>query len=123
MAAARSEAPSSTFSEEQRAELSTLIAEAVGSVGAPPADVQDAGKKEVPKVSDSEWAGMSDRQRQGWVESMVTHHLSELARQDKDYERDRKIAELEGRKAPEPEKAPSVWTRLQGLLWGEPDAR
>lgn len=120
--AARSDAPPSAFDEDQRAELKALIAEAVAS-GTPPPAAEPAGKSEGPTVTDDEWAKMSDRQRQGFVDSRVKHVLGELARLDADQRRDAKLAELEvGNKAPEPEKPPSVWTRLQGFLWGEPDA-
>lgn len=120
MATARSstDAPTSGFTEEQRSELSELIAQAVKGSAPPPQSEEPASK--APVVSDAEWGSMSDRQRQGWVESMVNHHLSELARADADYERDRKIAELSASKGPEPEKPPSVVTRLQKLIWGDP---
>lgn len=117
MTDARSEAP--TFTEEQRAELVALIAEATKGGEAPP---PDALPKDAPKVTDAEWDSMSDRHKQSWIKSVVDHHLGELSRKDADAERDARLAELEARKAPEPERAPSVWSRLQGVLWGQPDA-
>ena len=103
------------FSAEQKAELAALVKEAVGSTSAPPA--KDQPKNE-PQVTDDQWASMSDRQRQSFVTSVVDFRLDELARADADTQRDAKIAELEKKRSAEPERAPSVWTRIQGFLWG-----
>lgn len=121
MATGKPSTDTSAFSEEQRLELAALIAEAVKG-GAPPDKIQP---KEGPKITDDEWAAMSDRQRQSFITSVVDHRLDELARLDADADRDRKIAELQaqGAKKPEPEQAPSVWTKLQGVLWGTQEAK
>jgi hypothetical protein len=108
------------FTEEQRTELAAMIAEAVKGNTPPLSNNQPPA---APAVSDDEWASMSDRSRQSFIESVVNHHLSELAKYDADSRRDAQLAELSGKKPPEPERAPSVWSRLQGILWGEPDER
>lgn len=109
----------SGFTEEQRSELATLIAEAVGGAKPPAPEEQPSN---VPQVSDDEWASMSDKSRQGYIESVVSHMLSELAHLDADQRRDAQIADLANQK-PEPERPPSIVSKLQKLLWGDPDER
>jgi hypothetical protein len=113
-------ASSEGFTDAQKSELSAMIAEAVKSNTAPPKEDQPKG---APTVTDEEWAGMSDRKRENFITQVVDARLDELARLDADAERDRKIADLEKKNGqPLPEKAPSVWTKLQGFLWGAADA-
>lgn len=121
MSNARStETPTSGFTEEQRSELAELIAEAVKG-GAPPPENQP---KDGPQVTDDEWGGWSDRKKQNFITELVDHRLGELARLDKDYQRDAKIAELESKnRTPEPERTPSTWSKIQGFLWGDKDAQ
>jgi hypothetical protein len=109
----------SGFSEEERSELRQLIAEAVGSATPPPA------AKEPPPgpkaVSDDEWDRMSDRSRESWVRQLVDFRLDELARDDEVARQRADIDALKADKTPEPEAPPSVVTKVQRWLWGEPD--
>jgi hypothetical protein len=107
----------SGFTEEQRGELRDLISEVVG--GAKPPTV---GPKEKvgPAMSDSEWDAMSDRQRESWVRKLVDFRLDELARDDEIARQRADIDDLKNQK-PEPEATPSIVTKLQKWLWGEPD--
>jgi hypothetical protein len=106
----------SGFSEEQRGELRDLIAEAVGGAKPPPAPKEKVG----PALTDSEWDAMSDRQRESWVRKLVDFRLDELAREDEIARHGADIDALKNQK-PEPEATPSVVTKLQRWLWGEPD--
>ena len=109
-------APEPAFSDAQKGELAAMIAEAVKSGTPPKAPNEPTGPK---KVTDDEWDNMSDRQRESWVRQLVDFRLDELVRMDADAERDRKLAELEAKTAkPEPERPPSVVSRLQSFLWG-----
>jgi hypothetical protein len=119
-AAPEPEAPTSGFSEEQRSELRQLIAEAVGSATPPKAATPEkaAGPKQ---VSDSEWDAMSDRQRESWVRQLVDFRLDELARDDEFARQRADIDALKADKTPEPEAPPSVVSKIQKFLWGEPE--
>lgn len=111
--------PDAVFSPAQEARLAQLMKEAVASSKPPEAP---ANEPKVPRVSDAEWDGMSERAREGWVRSVVDFHLKSLAKEDEDAKLRAKVAELETRKIPE--KPPSVAQRLQRLLWGtEPEPR
>jgi len=116
-AAPEPEAPTSGFSEEQRSELRDLIAEVVGSSKPPPAP----DKGPAPKVSDSEWDAMSDRQRESWVRQLVDFRLDELARDDEVARQRADIDALKADKTPEAEAPPSVVSKIQKFLWGEPE--
>jgi hypothetical protein len=127
MAATRNTPPEPTgtatdtsgFSEDQRNELKSLIAEAVGSATPPATDpAKDAPKK----VTDAEWDTMSDRQRESWVRQLVDFRLDELSRDDEIARQRAEIEALKADKTPAPEKAPSVVTKLQKMLWGDAPA-
>jgi hypothetical protein len=113
--AAESDAGEAGFSDAQRSELRELIAEVVAGAKPPEAAAKPAG----PKVSDSEWDAMSDRQRESWVRQLVDFRLDELARDDEVARQRADLDELKAR--PEPEAPPSVVTKMQKWLWGEPD--
>lgn len=124
MAGTRSptQAPTTTetsgFTEDQRNELKALIQEAIGSAAlSPPA----AQAKSAPAVSEEGWGKMSDRQRQSLVSQLVDFRLDELARIEADADRDRKIADLQ--KKGQPERPPSTWSKIQGILWGSEPAK
>jgi hypothetical protein len=71
---------SSGFTEDQRSELRSIIAEVVGSATPPAAPAASAaGPKQ---LSDSEWDALSDRQRESWVRQLVDFRLDVLARDD-----------------------------------------
>jgi len=105
------------FSEEQRSELRSLIAEVVGGDKPPPAPAAPSRVK----VSDSDWDGASDRQRESWVRQMVDDELERLAKDDEIARQRADIDALKADKTPEPEKAPNVVTKLQKFLWGDPE--
>jgi hypothetical protein len=108
------------FTEEQRSELEELIARAVGSAKPPEAKPAPAGP---PAKSDDEWDAMSDRQRESWVRSLVDFRLDELSRDDEMARQRDEIEKLKNDKTPEPEKAPSVVSKIQKFLWGDPDSK
>jgi hypothetical protein len=108
----------SGFTEDQRSELRSIIAEVVGAATPPAAPAASAGPKQ---VSDSEWDAMSDRQRESWVRQLVDFRLDELSRDDEIARQRGEIEQLKNDKTPEPEAAPSVVTKIQKFLWGEPD--
>jgi len=110
------EGQTSGFTEEQRSELRDLIAEAVGSATPPKAEPPARQK-----VTDSDWDGASDRQRESWVRQMVDDELERLAKDDEIRSQREDIERLKQDKTPEPEAPPSVVTKLQKFLWGEPD--
>jgi hypothetical protein len=106
----------SGFNDDQKNELKALIAEAVGSVKPPP--TSDGPKR----VSDDEWDAMSDRARESWVRQLVDFRLDELSRDDEIARQRSEIEALKRAKTPEPERSPSVVTKLQKWLWGsEPE--
>jgi len=105
------------FSEEQRSELRALIAEVVGGDKAPP-QIQTPARQ---KVTDSDWDGASDRQRESWVRQMVDDELERLAKDDEIRSQREDIERLKQDKTPEPEAPPNVVTRLQKFLWGDPE--
>jgi hypothetical protein len=107
----------SGFTEEQRGELRDLIAEIVGGPKPPPTP---SAAVVGPTLTDSEWDAMSDRQRESWVRKLVDFRLDELARDDEIARQRADIDDLKSQK-PEPEATPSVVTKLQKWLWGEPD--
>lgn len=108
----------SGFTEEERNELKALIAEAVGSAN-PPAG--EPAKPELKRPTDDEWDAMSDRAKESWVRKLVDGRLDELAKEDEAAQLRAKVDALAAeKKEPEPEKAPSVVTKLQKFLWGEP---
>lgn len=109
----------SGFTEEERNELKALIAEAVGSAK-PPAG--EPAKPELKRPTDDEWDGMSDRAKESWVRKLVDGRLAELAKEDEDAQLRAKVDAIaaEKDKKPEPEAAPSVVSKLQKFLWGEP---
>lgn len=111
------EQQTSGFTEEQRSELRELIADAVGATK-PPGPAAPAGPKQ---LSDSEWDAMSDRQRESWVRQLVDFRLDELSRDDEIARQRAEIDALKTDKTPEPEAPPSVVTKIQKFLWGEPD--
>jgi hypothetical protein len=123
MAATRNTPPesgdtqTSRFSEEERSELSQLIADAVKGGSAP---VVDEGPKGPKKLSDSEWDDMTDRAREKWVRELVDFRLDELAKNDDDRQLREKVDALADRK-PEPEAVPSTWSKVQRLIWGDRD--
>ena len=112
------ESQESGFSEAQRSELRDLIAEAVGSAKPPNAPEAPAGPK---KLTDTEWDAMGDRQRESWVRSLVDFRLDELAKDDEIRAQREDIERLKADKTPEPEKPPSVITRIQKFMWGDPE--
>lgn len=107
----------SGFSEDERTELAELIREAIGSGKPPPA----SDKPERPTVTDSEWDAMTDRKRESWVRDLVVSVLDDLAKEDEDARLRADVDKLKEDKTPEPEAPPSVVTRLQRILWGDPD--
>jgi hypothetical protein len=103
------------FNPTQRSELEELIAKAVSGAKPP-----DAGGP--PKVSDDDWDKMSDRQRESWVRQLVDFRLDELSRDEEIARQRSEIEQLKKDKTPEPERPPSVVTKIQRWLWGaEPD--
>jgi len=112
--------PTGGFSDEQRSELEAMIARAVGSSTPPNTPSGPSGP---PTKTDDEWDAMSDRQRESWVRQLVDFRLDELARADADARRDAEIEALKSAKTVEPEKAPSVVTKLQKWLWGDEPAK
>lgn len=113
----------SGFTEEERSELKALIAEAIGSA-TPPTPTGPTGP---PPVTDDEWDKMSDRQREGWVRSLVDDTLDKLARDDADRRRDEEIESLkakqaEGETAPA-DRPPSPLDKLRKFLWGDEPAK
>jgi len=109
----------SGLSEEDRSWIKDAIAEAVGGAKAPVSETPAA-----PKVSDDEWDKMSDRQRESWVRSLVDFELEELMRYDADAKLRAQVADLAAAKEkPEPEAPPSVVSRLQKFLWGDPSEK
>jgi hypothetical protein len=110
----------SGFTEEERKELRDLIAEAVGSVKPPDTPAEPTGPK---KVTDAEWDNMSDRSRESWVRQLVDSELDRLAREDQISRHDAEIEKLKADKTPEPEAPPSVVTKIQKFLWGEPEKK
>jgi hypothetical protein len=109
---------SSGFTEDQRSELRSIIAEVVGAANPPAAPATSSGPKQ---VSDSEWDAMSDRQRESWVRQLVDFRLDELSRDDEIARQRGEIEQLKNDKTPEPEAPPSVVSKIQKFLWGEPD--
>lgn len=112
------DAQTSGFTEDQRSELRTIIAEVVGSAKAPAAAERPSGPK---PVSDAEWETMSDRRRESHVRDIVVEELDRLARDDEIASQRADIDALKNDKTPEPEAPPSIVTRLQKFFWGEPD--
>lgn len=117
-----SDAPA--FSDEQKSELASMIAEAVKGSTPPAQDPPTPAGP--PAVTDAEWDRMTDRARESWVRQLVDSRLDDLARQDADAERDRKIADLERAKAeaeaPPGDRPPTIIDRLRAILWGaDPD--
>jgi hypothetical protein len=112
------DAPASGFSDEQRNELRDLIAEAVGGAKPPAAPSGPTGPKQ---VSDGEWDAMSDRSRETWVRQLVDFRLEELYQADEVARNRADIDELKGQRTAQPEASPSVVTKLQRWLWGEPE--
>jgi hypothetical protein len=109
----------SGFTEDQRSELRSIIAEVVGAATPPAAPATSAaGPKQ---LSDSEWDALSDRQRESWVRQLVDFRLDELARDDEVARQRGEIDALKADRTPEPEAPPSVVTKLQRFLWGDPD--
>jgi hypothetical protein len=112
------EAPATGFSDEQLGELRALIQEVVSGAKAPPAPEASAGPRQ---LRDDEWDAMSDRQRESWVRQLVDFRLDELARDDEVARQRVDIDALKADKTPEPEAPPSVVSRLQKFLWGDPE--
>lgn len=114
--------PASAFSPEQEARLQELIAAAVKSPAPPPGPANNPE----PKVADDEWGKMSMHDRESWVEKRVGWVIDQLAAEDANAERDRRIAELEkekGERERNPDiKPPSVIERIQRALWGSEPA-
>jgi hypothetical protein len=108
----------SGFSEDERSELAAMIAEAVGAAK-PPAARPDAPPR--PTVTDSEWDAMSDRKRESWVRDLVVSVLDDLAHDDEEARLRADVDQLKKDKEPEPEAPPSVVTKVQRILWGDPD--
>ena len=105
------------FTEDQRNEIAAIVAKAIGG-GAP-----SAGKPSpvVPKVTDDEYDRMTDRQREGFIRSVVVDTLEGLAKDDEAARlRDDVDALKQDKGKPEPEAPPSVVTRIQRILWGDP---
>jgi hypothetical protein len=108
------------FTEEQRGELEEMIARVVAGAKPPEAKPAPAGP---PAKSDDEWDAMSDRQRESWVRSLVDFRLDELSRDDEMARQRSEIDALKNDKTPEPEKVPSVVSKIQKFLWGDPDQK
>jgi hypothetical protein len=108
----------SGLSEDDRNWIKSAIAEAVGGVKPPEGSTPTA-----PKVSDDEWDKMSDRQRESWVRSLVDFELEELIRYDADAKLRADVEALKQKPEPEPEAPPSVVSRLQKFLWGDPQEK
>lgn len=117
------EQQSSGFSEEQRSELRELIAEVVAGAKPPKAPEAPEAPQGPRQLSDSEWDVMSDRQRESWVRQLVDFRLDELSRDDEIRAQRDDIERLKADKTPEPEAPPSVVTKIQKFIWGEPDAK
>jgi len=110
----------SAFSEEERSELDAMIAEAVGGSKPPPAAADPKAKE--PRVTDSEWDNMGDRQRESWVRSLVDFRLDELSRDDEIARQRADIDRLKADKTPEAEGTPepaSPLDKVRKFLWGE----
>jgi hypothetical protein len=113
------DAQTSGFTEDQRSELRQIIEEVVGRATPPaPAAEKASGPR---RLSDSEWDSMSDRAREGWVRELVDSELDRLARDDEVARQRADIDALKADKTPEPEAPPSVVTKIQKFLWGEPE--
>lgn len=111
--------PPGAFTPEQKTELSAMIAEAVAGAK-PPGGDPPAGP---PKVTDDEWAAMSDRSREGWVRNLVGAELARIAQEDDAAETKRKAdAAFAATQKPQGERAPTVLTRLGQFLWGKDPA-
>jgi hypothetical protein len=109
------------ISPEDRAAFDTYVEE-LSQLGTPPkAEPGPTGPK---PVTDAQWDAMTDRARESWVRQMVDSRLDDLSRDD---EIARHAAEIEALKnKPEPEgtpagQMPTMFQKLQKLLWGEPD--
>ncbi|HXW32278.1 MAG TPA: hypothetical protein VEJ21_04230 [Acidimicrobiales bacterium] len=107
------------FTDAQRSELSSMIAEAVkGAIGTPKRE--DKPLPQPPGPTDDEWAKMGPAQREASWKSAVENALASITH-DADFEDLRRAVE-ELRNKPEPEKAPDVFSRLRAFLWGpEPE--
>jgi hypothetical protein len=105
----------SGFNETQRTELQQIIAEAVAGVKPPAAPSEPS----VPAMTDDQWDGMSDRQREGFVRSIVDNELDRLSQLDTLRAHDEQIRALaEKNQTVEPEAHPDPMTRVRKFLWG-----
>lgn len=105
------------LSPEQRSAFDAYVTELSQLGGTPP----PAPPAAPPKVSDNDWASMTDRQRENWVSQQVGWELDQLAKLDADRRRDADLQALKEaqNKAPEPEAPPSPFQRFQKFLWGD----
>lgn len=111
--------PDEGFNETQLGQIEAMIAKAVGGAKPPAGDPADPPRV---KPTDEQWDSMSDRQRETWVRQECDWWLQDLVKMDKERQRDADIEALKKKEDPEPEKPPSVVTKLQKFLWGsEPE--
>lgn len=112
------------FTEEQETRLSELIAEAVAGAGKGAPKGRAADPKPAP--TDDEWARMTPRQRESWVEDATRRELDRLKKSDKLEDLQAQVesltAELRGTAAggAASERAPKAWSWLTEFLWGKP---
>jgi len=109
--------PPEGVSPEQRAALDAYVNELEQLKGTPP----PAPPERPAPVSDDDWAGMPDRQRENWVSNEVGWTLQQLAKLDADRRRDEEIAALKSKPEPEvqpQEKMPTLLDKFRKFMWG-----
>lgn len=100
--------------EDRLDRIEQMISDLAGSAKAP-----DPGEAKTPKLSDDEWDALTDRGKESWVRRLVEGEIERVRAADKDRQRDAEIDDLKKKvERPEPERAPSITTRIQEWLWG-----
>jgi hypothetical protein len=110
-----SSAQESGFTDAQRSELRDIIAEVVGGAKAP------APEPKAPRTTEAEYDRLTDRQRERLISEQVADELLRLRNEDELLRQRDEIDALKADRKPEPEATPSVVSRIQKILWGEPD--
>lgn len=109
------------ISPEQRTAFDAYVTELSQLSTPPKAPETPTGPK---PVTDAQWDGMSDRARESWVRQLVDSRLDDLSRDDEIARHAAEIAALKEKPEPEGTPAgpmPTVLSRLQKFLWGEPN--